>query len=133
MSYALHDLDFDVDPEKDFNSLEDTTISAEPDSEEARDMVHCCREKLHFLLLAKKLPFSKVALAIHQSTLLLYGGIYDNMISQSYLFAVDLSRLVPLLSLEYQAALAVLNNKNKLGPGQVLKISEDLRSKLGLY
>lgn len=131
MSYALHEIQYDVVPEKDFNVIEDTKVNRAIPSGEAEETVHSSREKLHHLLANKKLPFDQVAMVIHQTTLLMYGGSYDHMLSHSHLFAVDLSRLVPYLSLEHQAALKVLNN-NKVAKGKLLQLSEDLRTKLGL-
>jgi hypothetical protein len=131
MSYALHEIQYDVVPERDFNVTEDTKVNRAIPSGEAEETVHSSREKLHHLLANKKLPFDQVAMVIHQTTLLMYGGSYDYMLSHSHLFAVDLSQLVPYLSLEHQAALKVLNNK-KIAKGKVLQLSEDLRTKLGL-
>jgi hypothetical protein len=112
MLYSLHDIEWD---DLNFNAVEDTKINHVPESGEAQERVWASQEKLANLVEKKKLPFGHVAMVIHQTMLFMFGGCFDGLLSHSYLFAIDLSQLLPYLSLEQHAAIAISKNKKNLG------------------
>jgi hypothetical protein len=128
MLYSLHDIEWD---DLNFNVVEDTKIDHVPESGEPRERVWASQEKLAHLVAKKKLPFGHAAMVIHQTTLFMFGGCFDGLLSHSFLFAINLSKLLPYLSLEQHAAITISKNKKTLG-GKLEQIPEDLRIKLDL-
>jgi hypothetical protein len=132
MHYSLHEIEFDVVPETDFDIRRDTiTKRGKPQGTE--DKYKTVLEKGAPLLAQKKLPIKEAALTIYQSTLLIFGGRIDDILAFNYLFAIDLSQLVPYLSLEQHCALTILKNKDKIDNEKMKLVSDDLKIKIGLY
>ncbi len=132
MRHSLHDFELDVVPEKDFNVNEDTKTRVPMQSGLAEDF-RKAREKVQVWLSQKKYPFGHVSLVIYQTTLIMFGGRFEDSLSTNYMFTIDLSQLVPHLSLEQHAALAIAKNMKKIDPVKLDQVPEDLRNKTNLW
>jgi hypothetical protein len=57
-------------------------------------------------------PYSKASLVIGGSVLYIFGGAYESHWPSNEIFTVDLSPLVPYLSLEQQCTVTISSHKN---------------------
>jgi hypothetical protein len=81
----------------------------------------------------RNFPFSSATLAIFGATLTIFGGSYDEIWQTSDLLTLDLSQLLPYLSLEQLAGIAASKNSASYSEEKLQGVPTALRTRFNLY
>jgi hypothetical protein len=81
----------------------------------------------------KNFPYRDATLAVTGSTLAIFGGNHESIWSCSDILTLDLSPLLPYLSLEQLAGIAASKNCANYSIGEMKRVATAIRSKFNLY
>jgi hypothetical protein len=81
----------------------------------------------------KNFPYRDATLAVTGSTLAIFGGNHESIWSCSDILTLDLSPLLPYLSLEQLAGIAASKNCANYSIGEMKRVVTAIRSKFNLY
>jgi hypothetical protein len=133
---SYHDVEFDYTGFSEctsyqYEDLEDRSLDAWRKHE--RQLHDNARVVVVDQIAQRNFPFSSATLAIFGATLTIFGGSYEEICQTSDLLTLDLSPLLPYLSLEQLAGIAASKNCANYSIGEMKRVATAIRSKFNLY